>query len=219
MKKFTILLLTLSFSISTFAQVTIKGTVISDSIPLESASVIIKNSTKGVATNENGEFIIETKKGDTLSVSYLGYETKEITVNKNEDLKINLEVGSNLEEVIVIAYATTSIYCKLGCGSRIRGCGASCEGVVVKELVSDHNKPKLYPNPSSSGIFQLKLNEDYNEVKISVANISGQTILNTKHQKFGEKLTIDLSEFSTGIYIINVIADGQYLEAFKAIRS
>ena len=56
MKKMTSLLFALTVSIYSFSQITIKGKVESDSIPLEFASVIIKNSKKGVATNSNGQF-------------------------------------------------------------------------------------------------------------------------------------------------------------------
>lgn len=214
MKKIIVLLLTLSFSICSLAQITIKGTVSHDSIPLESASVIIKNTKKGVATNEKGQFTLEAKKGDTLSVSYLGFQDKEVVVKTKDNFNIQLEVGNNLEEVVVLAYEkTTRCYSK--------GCCCWLE-IEEERLISDKEElvnNKLYPNPSSNGIFQLKLVEDYDEVKISVANISGQTIQNSIHQKLGNKLNIDLSEFATGIYIINIIADGEHLEAIKAIRS
>jgi len=74
MKKNTLLLLALCISMLSSAQITIKGTIVNDSIPLESASIIIKNSKKGVATNVKGQFKLEAKKGDTLSISYLSQQ-------------------------------------------------------------------------------------------------------------------------------------------------
>jgi hypothetical protein len=216
MKKITFLLLALSFSICSLAQIMIKGTVSNDSIPLESASVIIKNSQKGVATNDKGKFKLEAKKGDTLSVSYLGFQTKEVVVNRRENLNILLEVGNNLDEILVIGYESTTKCSYILCGGRII-CGVECETEIIEEKL-DKILPKLYPNPSSNGIFQLKLAENYDEVKISVTNLSGQTIQNSTHQKFGEKLNIDLSQYATGIYIISIIADGKSLETIKAIR-
>jgi len=208
MKKNMFLFLVLSFSINSFSQIIIKGSVHNDSIPLESASVIIKNSKRGVATNAKGQFKIEAKKGDTLSISYLGYDTKEIIVNKNENLNVQLEAENYLDEVVIEAYSYSRRIC----------CGMSCvliciDGESSSELI------KLYPNPSLNGIFQLKLDEDYEEVKIMVSNLSGQIIQNSVHQKFGNKLNVNLSEFATGIYIINIIVDGKSIEAVKAIRS
>jgi len=221
MKQITILIVALSFSISSIAQISITGIVSIDSIPLESASVIIKNSTIGIVTNSKGQFKIEAKKGDTLAISYLGYEPKELVVDQSYYLKVKLEEGGRLSEVVVIAYGTTTKCVLLGCGRDGRDCNgfscvASAVGVVSKYKSQE---AKLYPNPSANGIFQLKLKEEYNEVNILVSNINGQTIQNSNHQKVGEKLTIDLSEVATGIYIINISADGNLLKAFKAIRS
>ena len=209
MKKMTLFTIALCLSFITSAQTLITGIVTNDSIPLESASVIIKNSSTGIATNSKGEFKIEAKKGDTLSVSYLGYETKELVVNKKEDFNIKLEEDNNLDEVVVVGYASHRCW-STGCGICI-----TYETYWETELL----KNKLFPNPSSSGIFQLKLTEDYDKVDISIANMSGRVIQNATYQKFGEIGNIDLSQFSAGIYIISIIADGKRLEAIKAIKS
>jgi hypothetical protein len=217
MKRITLLVFVLSFSICSFAQITIKGVVASDSIPLESVSVIIKNSKKGTITNVIGEFKIEATKGDTLSISYIGFKTKNIIVNQDEIFRIRLEEGGQLNEVVISAYLYSR---RTKCGSTrcYTRCGNYCEIEITKEKLNKI-QPKLYPNPSSNGMFQLKLAEHFDEVKISVANLSGQTVQNSKYQKFGEKLSIDLSQCATGIYIINIIAVGKPLEAIKAIRS
>ena len=186
----------------------VSGVVINDSIPLESASVIIKNSLKGVATNNKGEFKLEAKKGDTLSVSYLGYKPQEIVLNKTEQIEIKLKEDA-LNEVVVVAYS--------GHRCRTTGCGISITYDTYWDA-TNVKKNTLYPNPSSNGIFQLKFAADYDKVKISIANMSGRIIQNFTHQKFGKKVSVDLSEFPTGIYVINIIADGKRLEAMKAVK-
>ncbi|MBC3847465.1 carboxypeptidase-like regulatory domain-containing protein [Winogradskyella echinorum] len=218
MKKITFIILALSVSTLSFGQITIKGKVQNDSIPLESASIAIKNSQKGTITNMIGEFKIEAKKGDTLSISYIGYKTKDIVVNQDEIFRIKLEEGGNLDEVVVNAYGIAR---KVTCGVCycVTKCGIYSEEVLESKEIFEADALKLYPNPSSNGIFQLMFVEDYNDVKISIANMSGQTIQNSTHQKFGEKLSVDLSEHSAGIYIINIVADGKRLKAVKAIKS
>jgi hypothetical protein len=220
MKKITLLLLALSFSICSLAQITIKGTVNNDSIPLESASVTIKNSKKGTATNIKGQFQLKAQKGDTLSISYLGYETKEIVVNQNEIFKIKLEEGGSLNEVVVNAFLDgTKISCSAtSCKTTCSGCSLKASSVMVVTTITKEEN-KLFPNPSSNGIFQLKFTENYNDVKILISNIYGQIIKNSNYKKVEEKLMLDLSEVAIGIYIINIIADGRRLEVFKAIRS
>ena len=56
MKKNTFLIIALTFAVTAFAQISVSGVVANDSIPLESANVIVKNSTNGIATNQKGEF-------------------------------------------------------------------------------------------------------------------------------------------------------------------
>ncbi|MUU77839.1 carboxypeptidase-like regulatory domain-containing protein [Winogradskyella endarachnes] len=209
MKKMTLLTLVLCFNLVAMAQISISGVVTNDSIPLESANVFIKNSTKGIATNSKGEFNLQAKKGDTLSVSYLGYKTKEIVLNKTENLEIKLEVDS-FDEAVVIAYGsiTRTTFC---CGG-IRICETHLESKSIE-------KNKLFPNPSSNGIFQLELNDNYENLEISIANMSGRVIQNSSYQELDKNVVIDLSQFSSGIYIINIIAEGKRLEPIRAIRN
>ena len=69
----------------------IKGTISgSDGAPLPGASIIIKGTTKGAQTDQNGAFTINAQPGDVLVVSYVGYETREVTVGNNSKLTISL---------------------------------------------------------------------------------------------------------------------------------
>ncbi|MBU2929183.1 carboxypeptidase-like regulatory domain-containing protein [Winogradskyella psychrotolerans] len=209
MKNSTLVLIALSLSFFASAQISVTGTVANDSIPLASASVIIKNSANGIATNEKGEFKLEAKKGDTLSVSYLGYKTKNLVLDKPGEIDVKLQEDI-FDEVVVVGYRT--MMRTMSCCGGFRVCLSHLNN-------KSGNSNKLFPNPSSNGIFQLKLLEDYDEVKISIANSSGQIIQNLTHQKFGEKITIDVSQFVAGIYIVSIIADGKQLESIKAIKS
>ncbi len=207
----TLLIVTLFFSVITSAQVSITGIVSNDSIPLESASVIIKNSTTGIATNSKGEFKLKAQKGDTLLVSYLGYKTEELVLTVSESITFKLKDDNNLDEVVVIGYSPSIYHIRTGCGGYV---------TQINYLeITKTKKNRLFPNPSSNGMFQLKLTENYNKVEISIANISGRIIQNSTYQKFGEIGSIDLSHFSTGIYIVNIIADGKRLATLRAIRS
>ncbi len=211
MRNFILLLFVLCFCLHLNAQFVVEGVVHHDSIPLQSVNVIIKNTKKGVATDEKGKFKLEAKKGDTLSISYLGYKTNDIVLDETKTLNVNL-VEDSLDEVVVIGYATkTKCYIKGACGFFVES--------EKEEEKSNVIHPKLYPNPSSNGIFNLKLSEDYDEVKITVANMSGQIVKSLGYKKFGNQKQIDLSQFSTGIYIINIIADGKALDSIKAVRN
>jgi TonB-linked SusC/RagA family outer membrane protein len=95
---------------SRLADVIIKGTVVDnkgDAIP--GATVKVKNTTKTVITNTNGEFAITlTGNEDALVISFIGYKTQEISVKGKSSIRVVLEDEStSLNEVVVIGYGTT----------------------------------------------------------------------------------------------------------------
>ena len=76
-----------------------------------------------------------------------------------------------------------------------------------------------YPNPTSTGYVTLDMQEQYTSLEMSVHSIIGQRIIYQTYDQPKEKLSIDLSGFSTGVYIINIVADGEPLPTQKIIRS
>lgn len=48
--------------------------------------------------------------------------------------------------------------------------------------------------------------------------MAGQTVKTNKSHKFGGNLNIDLSNLPSGLYLINIIADGTRLKTKKAIK-
>lgn len=108
----TILALLLSTSFSFSQNGNIKGTTVDNAkTAVSGVNILIKNSTKGVQSDENGAFeIINIANGDhILVVSYLGFKTKEIpfTISNNEtkefDAIILYEGNEILAEVIIEA--------------------------------------------------------------------------------------------------------------------
>ncbi len=86
----------------------INGTVRSnDGNPLSGASVNVKGTTNATLTDEAGKFTIEVQVGQTLEITFVGYETKEVVVSNTDALNINLEpTQSNMESVVVVGYGT-----------------------------------------------------------------------------------------------------------------
>jgi len=62
---------------------TVTGVVTSLDGPLLGVSIILKGTGSGVTSNDKGEFTfpVALKENDVLIVSYLGYETAEITIS------------------------------------------------------------------------------------------------------------------------------------------
>jgi len=106
--KLRILILVLLFVFTkTMAQVKIGGVVVDNqnqTVPF--ANIVFVGSTIGVVSDENGKFYLESDKTyDTIEVSFLGFETKTITV-KNRDLNLRIvltESASQLDEVVIFS--------------------------------------------------------------------------------------------------------------------
>ncbi|MEI2271892.1 SusC/RagA family TonB-linked outer membrane protein [Sphingobacterium sp. ML3W] len=86
-------------------QVVVSGTVTDDKgNPLAGASVRVKGTAVGRATDINGRFSIDAATGNTLIVSFAGYASQEVAVTKDGDMKIILiEDNRMLNEVVVTA--------------------------------------------------------------------------------------------------------------------
>ena len=92
---------------NSFAQTTVTGTISdsTDGMELPSVTVLEKGTSNGTTSDFNGKFTIElSNKNATLQFSYLGYKTKEITLNGESILNITLEQSAEaLEEVVITA--------------------------------------------------------------------------------------------------------------------
>ena len=101
-------LLALIMSISLYAQNTIKGVIVDETdFPLIGATVMVKGTSNGGVTDLDGKFTITAKKGDVLSVSYIGYKPQEIKIQDQKTLNIKM-VPDNamLDEVVVVGYGS-----------------------------------------------------------------------------------------------------------------
>lgn len=85
----------------------IKGRVINEKgEPVAGASVSVKNTNTGTMTDKNGEFSLEVPHEHvTLVVSYIGYESQELTLGSHRNFKITLKPGSQqLGEVVITSF-------------------------------------------------------------------------------------------------------------------
>lgn len=108
--KFCLLPLFLIISSISFSQQKIiaNGTVMTEKdVPLSGVSVNVKGSSVGTITNTEGKFTLDVEKGVTLVFSFVGYETKEIKVEKESIGNVQISsTASSLGEVVVIGYGT-----------------------------------------------------------------------------------------------------------------
>lgn len=83
----------------------IKGTVKDETgATLPGVTITIKGAQGGTQSNTSGQYSIAAKTGDVLVFSFIGYQSKEVTVGTQSTLDITLTPDSkNLETVVVTA--------------------------------------------------------------------------------------------------------------------
>ena len=86
--------------------------------------------------------------------------------------------------------------------------------IGINELSSDHSKIELFPNPNTG---RFSLNVEFinrKDISVSVYNILGKIVYNfNDKQVLQSKYQLDLSEFSSGIYYLQIITkDNLYLK-------
>lgn len=81
---------------------------------LAGATVLVKETNKGASTNAAGDFSVEAAPGQTLVVSYIGYNTVSQLIGTEKTLTIELESGKVLQEVTVAAFGFQKEKAKTG---------------------------------------------------------------------------------------------------------
>ena len=106
---FLTLFLALMLQISFAQEKTISGNVSDATGPLPGVSVIIQGTTVGAQTDFDGNYQITANVGDVLVFSYVGMLTVNVTVGDSNTIDVTMQEDTNvLEEVVVIAYGTTT---------------------------------------------------------------------------------------------------------------
>ena len=86
---------------------TATGKVLSteDGEPIVGATVRVTSGTTGTITDIDGLFTLDVQENATLTISYIGLETKIVKAGKNLTIKLDQD-SKHLDEVMVVAYGT-----------------------------------------------------------------------------------------------------------------
>ncbi|WP_411029793.1 SusC/RagA family TonB-linked outer membrane protein [Spongiimicrobium sp. 3-5] len=79
-----------------------------DQLPLIGVTILVQGTNTGTSSDFDGNYSIRANTGDVLVYSYLGYKTKLLTVNSNILNIVLLEDLSELDEVVVVAFGTST---------------------------------------------------------------------------------------------------------------
>lgn len=100
----------------------VSGTVVSEGEPLPGASVFVKGTKNGTVTDIDGRYAISVPADGTLVFSFIGLQSQEHKVGGRTVINVDLVPdNTQLEEVMVVAYATAKKYSFTGAASTVKG--------------------------------------------------------------------------------------------------
>ena len=107
--KYFLSLLIVLFTQLTFAQESKMSGKVTDmgGLPIPGANITVKGTTNSTQTDFDGNFSITTKKGQILTVSFIGMKTVEVAASSSMLIKLN-ESSNDLETVFVVGFGTQS---------------------------------------------------------------------------------------------------------------
>jgi len=127
----------------------------------------------------------------------------------NSNAPISNETNASFTPSTAGNYAV--IITKSGCSET-----SSCQQITLSsENFELTNQIKLYPNPAN-GFINLSFGRILENVNLTVTNLTGQVILEQKHQNTSE-LHLDLNA-SNGVYFVNLLINNEVTKTFKIIN-
>ncbi len=173
----------------------IKGTVQDENgNPLSGVTVMMKGTNSGTATDAQGRFSLEVRDNAILVVSFIGYQTQEMSVGSRTDFNITLtQSSSGLDEVVVTA---------LGIKRQEKSLGYSVAEVKSEDLVKAAN-PNILKSLDGkvSGVNFTNLSSD--PTSSVLVNIRGTTVMPTKGND-----NLNVSKKGQPLYVIDGIPVG-----------
>ncbi len=88
--------------------ITVKGRITNETAqPVAGVSVVVKGTSQGTTTNENGEYTINAPATGSLVISSVGYPAMEVKVNRQALHNVQLtSSAASMEQVVVVGYGT-----------------------------------------------------------------------------------------------------------------
>lgn len=202
-------------------QKTITGNITDESgLPLPGASIIIENTTRGVATDFDGKYSITASEGDVLVFSFVGFISQRITVGASDVINVNFQDDSSeLQEVIVTAYGTQKRESIAGAVSVIKSDqieNATFSNPVksLEGLVSGLRVIQVNGQPGSDPIIRIRgfgsINADNSPLIVldgvpysgSLSSINPQDIESTSVLKDASSTSLYGNKASNGVLLI-----------------
>ncbi|NPA44298.1 MAG: TonB-dependent receptor plug domain-containing protein, partial [Chlorobi bacterium] len=162
LNKILLLFIFVLFTGFAYSQTEVSGTVKSanDKEPIPGVTVLVKGTTEGTVTDLNGKYKITVpKESNTLTFSYIGYETKEVVVSGSV-IDVTLETkSSELDEIVVVGVADIAKDRQTPVASSTMMASEIQERIGTKELPEVLNyTPSIYATKQGGGFGDARIN-------------------------------------------------------------
>ncbi|MBT0607301.1 SusC/RagA family TonB-linked outer membrane protein [Aequorivita echinoideorum] len=172
LSRFLTLLVVLIVQLSFAQEKTITGTVTDDTgLPLPGVNIIIKGTSTGTQSDFDGNYTIDAAVGQTLVYSYVGFDTQEIAVGVSNNINVEMQAGSTLDEVVVTA---------LGVSREKQSLGYSTQEVAGEEIATV--KTNNFTNALSGKVSGVQIRRNNNFGGSTNVVIRGITSLSNNNQ-------------------------------------
>ncbi len=187
----------LILSVSAYAQqITVQGNV-KDATgePIIGATIRVAGETGGVVSDIDGNFTISANHGATLQISYLGYQTKEVSASSNVVVTLEEDAAESLNEVVVIGYGAvkksdlTGSVTALKPDSKNKGLVVSAQDMLVGK-VAGVNVTSNDGQPGGGSTIRIRGGSSLNASNDPLIVIDGVPVDNTGAQGLSNALSI-----------------------------
>ena len=164
-KRLFTVLLTALLGVTAFAQnVTVKGTVTDSATgePLVGVSIAVKETARGVVTDLDGQYSIETKASNTLVFGYLGYKTVTEPIDGRTEISVRMDQDINtLDAAVSMGYSSvrkTELSSAVATvqGESIRDVSSSDLGTMLQGRVAGMDVYNASGNPNSGSTIRIR---------------------------------------------------------------
>lgn len=174
MRVYYLLTLMLLFTVCTFAQQTVTGTVVDESTsePIIGGAVVVKGTTTGTVTDIDGKFSIKlTNEQKDLQISYLGYVTKDVVV---ESTASKTDLGTITLSPDVKALEDVTITSSVAISRKTPVAISSLTGAFIEEKLGTQEFPEVLK--STPGVYADKQGGSYGDSEIYMRGFDNTNI-------------------------------------------
>ena len=140
-------------------------------VPLPGVNILVKGERSGTSTDFDGKFTIQASANSDLNISFIGFESTQVNVGRNNMVRIHLrETANMLQEVVTVGYGTVK-----GDADAVLTIDEPVGSGPVREIVQEDNNVHNTPPPPP---------------QVDMVKFVAPTVTEIKDKKVGEEVVI-----------------------------